>query len=347
MLRSLRLLLLPFSWLFGAVVCLRNAWYASGKRSWRAPVPTLVVGNLSTGGTGKTPHALWVAEILLQHGKHPAMLSRGYGRTVPGFAEVQWGSSSQAVGDEPLLMKRRFPELPVFVCESRVQGIQKLLASHPQVHYVVLDDAFQHRALQPQVALVLLTYESLQKPWFLLPAGDGREPLSALKRAQAVIVSKCPSTLSDADKKAVLDKLRRHTTMPVFFSTYRYLGLVHAQGHTYPEHAQPQKAVLLAGIARPQPLAQWLETCFGQVELMAFADHHPFTRAELEHVLRRAGERPVVTTEKDSMRIHDVWPEFLDHPNVWIAPIVPDLGTDAKRFEHFLLTALDSGKRNG
>lgn len=340
MLRSLRLFLLPFSWLFAAVVALRNAWYASGRRSWRAPVPTVVVGNLSTGGTGKTPHALWIAEVLLQHGKRPAMLSRGYGRKTKGFAEVRWQSSPDAVGDEPLMMKRRFPELPVFVCERRVPGIQKLLASHPQTQYVLLDDAFQHRALQPHLAIVLLTYESLRKPWLLLPAGDGREPLSALKRAGAVMVSKCPEDLTETERKNIDTKLRRYTSAPVFFSTYKYQGLVNAEGNVLPTGAPAGKAVLLAGIANPQPLARWLETRFSRVDVMAFADHHPFTRAELENVLHRAAGSPIVTTEKDAVRIQGVWPEFLGRPDVWTAPILPDLGADAKRFEHFLMEAL-------
>lgn len=340
MLHFLRLLLLPFSGLFALAVRLRNARYAGGKRSWKSPVPTIVVGNLSTGGTGKTPHALWVAELLLQHGKRPAMLSRGYGRTAKGFAEVRRDSTAQTTGDEPLMMKRHFPELPVFVCENRVEGIQKLLTVYPQTQYVVLDDAFQHRALQPHLAIVLLTYESLRKPWLLLPAGDGREPLSALKRAQAVIITKCPAELSEDAKQALLQKPARHTSAPIFFSTFRYLGLVNAQGNAFPADARPDKAVLLAGIANPKPLVRWLKTRFPQVDVMAFADHHPFTRTELENAIQRAAGSPIVTTEKDGIRIHDVWPGFMERPDVWTAPVLPDLGTDAKRFEQFLTGAL-------
>ena len=340
MLHFLRLLLLPFSGLFAWAVRLRNARYAGGKRSWKSPVRTIVVGNLSTGGTGKTPHALWVTERLLQHGKRPAMLSRGYGRRSKGFAEVQWGSSAQTVGDEPLMMKRRFPELPVFVCESRVEGIQKLLKVYPQTEYVVLDDAFQHRALQPHVAIVLLTYGSLQKPWLLLPAGNGREPLSALKRAQAVIVTKCPVGLSEDAKQTLRQRLARYTSAPVFFSSYRYLGLTDADGREYPSDGQKEKAVLLAAIADPKPLEQWLKARFAQVQVTAFRDHHAFSRGELEAALQRAGDGALVTTEKDSVRIHDVWPGFLERPNVWIVPIVPDLGADAWAFEQFLLQAL-------
>jgi len=336
----MRMLLYPFSLLFGGIVRLRNARFASGKRSWKAPVPAIVVGNLSTGGTGKTPHALMVAEILLQHGKHPAMLSRGYGRKTRGFREVKFDASPTETGDEPLMMKRRFPELPVFVCENRVEGIQKLTAQQPQVQYVVLDDAYQHRALQPHVAIVLLTYASLQKPWVLLPAGDGREPLSALGRARVVVVTKCPDGLGDAEKNKIARRIAGYTAAPVFFSTYRYLGLTNAQGQNIQPDAVKDAAILLAGIADPEPLAQWLRTRFKRVDMAAFADHHTFTVKELENVLSKAGDAYIVTTEKDAVRIHDVWPEFLEWPKVLVVPVVPDLGADAKVFEKRLFELL-------
>lgn len=339
----MRMLLYPFSLLFGGIVRLRNARFASGQRSWRSPVPTVVVGNLSTGGTGKTPHALMVAEILLQHGKHPAMLSRGYGRKTRGFREVDFDSSPTETGDEPLMMKRRFPELPVFVCESRVEGIQKLTARQPHVQYVVLDDAFQHRALQPHVAIVLLTYASLQRPWVLLPAGDGREPLSALKRAQMVIVTKCPDGLGEAEKNKIMQRVAGYTAAPVFFSTYRYLGLTDAQGKNMLPDATKDAAVLLAGIADPEPLARWLRGRFTKVDVAAFADHHTFTVKQLENVLSKAGDAYIVTTEKDAVRIHEVWPEFLEWPKVLVVSVVPDMGADSKVFEKRLLELLREG----
>lgn len=337
MLGVLRLLLYPFSLLFGGIVRLRNAWYAVPGRSWKAPVPTVVVGNLSTGGTGKTPHAALVAEILLQHGRRPVSLSRGYGRKTRGFLEAGPESTASEVGDEPLMMKMRFPELPVFVCENRVEGIREILRRRPATGFVVLDDAYQHRALQPHLSVVLLTRASLSKPWLLLPAGDGREPLSALDRAGAVIVSKCPELLAEAEKEALTLRLRKYTAAPIFFSTYRYLGLVAADGRYVTPDAATDTALLFAGIADPGPLADRLRTRFARIDTRYFSDHHAFTRHELEQVLQKAGSGWIVTTEKDGARIHGVWPGFLSHPKLLLVPVVADLGAESKAFEKFLL----------
>lgn len=340
MLRRLRLLLLPFSGLFRVAVGIRSAYYASGKRSWRSPVPTVVIGNLSTGGTGKTPHALWLAEILLQHGRHPAMLSRGYGRKNRGFFEVKNDSRAREVGDEPLMMKRRFPELPVFVCESRVEGIQTLLPLAPKTDVLVLDDAFQHRALQPDLAIALLTYDSLQKPWFLLPAGDGRELLSALSRAQMVIVTKCPADLDETRKQILTDRLHKYTQAPIFFGNYRYLGLIDSEGKEVRPDPASDDVLLFSGIADPAPLEAWLRTRFRSVESVKFPDHHAFTRAELERVRQKADNRRIVTSEKDQTRLADVWPGFTQEADVLIVPVIPTLGADDKRFEHELMLRL-------
>jgi tetraacyldisaccharide 4'-kinase len=339
MLNLLRLLLYPFSVVFGLIVRLRGVWYAS--RSWKSPVPTIVVGNLSTGGTGKTPHAAMVADILLQHGKHPATLSRGYGRKSKGFFEVLTESVSWEVGDEPLMIKNRFPELPVFVCESRIEGIQRLLRIRPMVEFVVLDDAYQHRALKPDVAIVLLTYASLEKTWLLLPAGDGREPLSALSRSQAVIITKCPSGITSENKDRLRKRIKKYTDSPVFFSEYKYLGFINPKGENIKPNSGRDKALLLAGIADPQSLVYWLKPQFFQLDSILFSDHYHFSMKELKDVLFQASDGYIIITEKDKVRIHDVWPEFLQNPNVLVVPITPDLGKDSRNFEKFLFDRLN------
>lgn len=345
MVTALRLLLFPFSLLFGIVVRIRMAWYAS--RGWKSPIPTLVVGNLSTGGTGKTPHTMLVAEILLQHGKQVATLSRGYGRKTKGFLEVETSSKAWEVGDEPLMMKRRYPELPVFVCENRVKGIEKIQASREKGHnkrldYIVLDDAYQHLALKPHFSIVLLTYDSLQKPWFVLPAGDGREPLSALSRSHLVMVTKCPADIPEEQKEKIRNRLSRYTSSPVFFSTYTYLGFINHKG----ENVRPdtgRKAILLVGIARPLPLLAWLDAQFSQVDPVLFADHHLFTEQELQAVISNAEDAYIIITEKDRTRIQDVAPVFLENERVLVIPIVPDLGRESAAFEQFLLNTLTGG----
>jgi len=282
-----------------------------------------------------------VAEILLQHGKHPATLSRGYGRKSKGFFEVSTASTSWEVGDEPLMIKNRFPELPVFVCENRVEGIQHLLRIRPMVEYIVLDDAYQHLALKPDLAIVLLTYTSLEKVWLLLPAGDGREPLSALNRSQAVIITKCPSGITDENKERLKRKISKHTDAPVFFSEYKYLGFINSKGETVKPNSGRDKALLLAGIADPQSLIYWLKPQFFQLDSILFSDHYHFSAKELKDVLSKARDAYVIITEKDRVRIHDVWPEFLLNPNVFVIPITPDLGKDSKIFEKFLFDRLN------
>lgn len=338
MLNALRLLLYPFSLLFGLIVRIRNVWYAS--RGWKAPVPTIVVGNLSTGGTGKTPHAAMIAEMLLMHGKHPATLSRGYGRTTKGFLEVSEESKAWEVGDEPLMIKSRFPELPVFVCEDRVAGIKKMLRINPSIEFIVLDDAYQHRALKPDFAIALFTYASLEKAWLLLPAGNGREPLSALNRSQTVIITKCPAELSNERKEKLKQKIGKYTNSPVFFSEYKYLGFVNNKGENILPNSGRDNALLLAGIADPHTLINWLKPKFFHLDSILFSDHYPFTVLELKKVLSKANGAYIIITEKDKVRIHDVWPEFLHESNVLVVPIVPDLGNQSKDFEKFLLDSL-------
>lgn len=284
-----------------------------------------------------------VAEILLQHGKHPATLSRGYGRKTNGFMEVSTESKAWEVGDEPLMIKNRFPELPVFVCEDRVDGIKRIQESRAQsqdksLEYIVLDDAYQHLALKPDLAIVLLTYDSLVKPWLLLPAGNGREPLSALGRAHGVIVTKCPTEIAVEREEKIKKRLAKHTSAPIFFSRYKYLGFVNNRGENIFPNSGRDNALLLAGIADPHTLINWLKPQFFHLDSVLFSDHYPFTISELKKVLSKANGAYIIVTEKDRVRIHDVWPEFLQEPTVLVIPIVPDLGNQSKDFEKFLLT---------
>lgn len=339
MLKFFRLLLFPFSLLFALVVRLRVVWCAKRRKS--ALLPSIVVGNLTTGGTGKTPHALYIAELLLQHGKEVAMLSRGYGRKTKGFIEVREQAAASQVGDEPLMMKQRFPELPVFVCEKRVEGIQKIGTWQNQhnkkLDCVVLDDAFQHLALLPDLAIVLLTYASLQEPWILLPAGNAREPLSALERAEIIIVTKCPNGMDNSEKARMKNRIAKNTQAPVFFSTYRYLGLIGKYGQKVSANTS-ENCVLVAGLANPSDLVAWLKNQFAEVKTVLFPDHHLFSRGELEQIVKNNPAHFIVISEKDRVRIQEVWPGFLEKENVLTIAIHPDLGEERYAFEELLLS---------
>jgi tetraacyldisaccharide 4'-kinase len=336
MISIFRKLLWPVSLLFGVIVRLRRWMYSNVRSRFSAPVPVVVVGNLASGGTGKTPHTARIAELLLHHGKRPAWLSRGYGRNTSCFHEVDYSEKPSEAGDEPLMVKQRFPELPVFVCANRKEGIIKLLRSFPQTEVILLDDAFQHLRIKPHISVVLLTHRSLTEPWYLLPSGDGREPLSALRHADAVVVTKCPTALVAAEKERLTLHLRQWFGGPVFFSEYVYHHLENREGKT----PEGKEIHLLAGIADPLPMLDYLKSRFEQVHPHFFRDHHAFSRRELDQIFTLVGNAPLVTTEKDRVRILEVMPESAYYNNLYTLPVTVRFQEDNAAFERWLMASL-------
>ena len=312
------LLLLPFSWLYAAVMAVRNYLYDRGwKQSESYPVPLLNVGNLRVGGTGKTPHVEWLVEELLRQGHCPAILSRGYGRQTQGPRLAGPADSAATVGDEPWQYHGQFAarRVPVAVAEKRRLGVALLLREHPATTVVVLDDAYQHRAVRPTLNILLT---ELARPFYddqVLPAGRLRERRAGAARADVVIVTKCPPDLSAAAQAAAGQRVRRYARagVPVLFSAYDYAApqpltaadeVVAAASGLAPG-AGP--ALLLTGIAQPGPLREHLAAQGYVIGFHAgFPDHHAFAPADL------AGLRahwqpgwPIFTTEKDATRLLD------------------------------------------
>ncbi|HEX5002424.1 MAG TPA: tetraacyldisaccharide 4'-kinase [Bacteroidia bacterium] len=305
----MRLLLYPFSFCYGLVVVLRNFFYDSGIfPSVKFNLPVILVGNLSTGGTGKTPHTEYLIRLL--SGKYRvATLSRGYGRQSKGFREVTLRSSVNEAGDEPLLYKTRHPELTVTVCENRAEGIRTIIKQFPNVQVILMDDGFQHRRVVPGFKILLTSW---QRPFYkdhLLPAGNLREPVSGKRRADCLIVTKTPDGV-EAEKKSITRKVRMHEK-PVLFSSLTY-------GHpkpvftgtvvTFPEH--PKVVILFAGIADAGRFVEYVTARYVKPDIFLFGDHHEYTPAELdelaEHFQTRMLNEPstvLLTTEKDAMRL--------------------------------------------
>ena len=311
----LTLLLLPFSWLYAAVLAVRNWLYDIGwKPSETFAVPLLSVGNLRVGGTGKTPHVVWLVEELLRQGHRPAILSRGYGRRTKGPRLAGPTDSAATVGDEPWQYVQHFSaqSVPMAVAEARRLGVHLLLQRHPEITVTVLDDAFQHRAVRPALT-VLLT--ELARPFYadeVLPAGRLRETRSGASRADIIIVTKCPPDLSLATRQAVEQRVRRYSQplAPVIFSAYDYGPPTALLSETLPI-ALPAAgsglvpALLLTGIAQPGPLREHLEQRGYAIQHQAiFPDHHAFQPADLAVVRAhwQAGW-PIFTTEKDATRL--------------------------------------------
>lgn len=308
-------LLLPCSKLYGTVVYVRNKmfdWKILRQHSFGVPV--IVVGNIAVGGTGKTPHVEFIISAL-RSSHHVAYLSRGYKRRTKGFVPATPKSTPRDIGDEAYQIYHKFGgEVTVAVCEDRVLGIRELLAVDPDINMLVLDDAFQHRYVRPTVAVVVTEYS---RPVFedkLLPFGRLREPVRALNRADIVVVSKCPPRLKPMDYRIFSNNINLFPYQKLFFSRYAYQPLrplfPDAVRHIpYLDWLGSDDTVLaVAGIGNPRPFVRHLKSYCFRVKVNVFADHHDYTRKDLDTILRRytqirSSVKYIITTEKDAVRL--------------------------------------------
>ncbi len=290
-------------------MAIRNWLYDAGwKKSEAFAVPLLNVGNLRVGGTGKTPHVSWLVEELLRQGHRPAILSRGYGRNTRGPRLAGPHDSAATVGDEPWQYFAQFAgrPVPIAVAEARRPGVRLLLQAHPETTVIVLDDAYQHRAVRPALNLLLT---ELARPFYadeVLPAGRLRESRRGARRADVVIVTKCPPNLPNYNQSVVAQCVQAYSrpAVPVLFSAYDY-GAPQTLRPALAALPLAGPALLLTGIAQPGPLREYLESQGYQIQHHAvFPDHHTFQPADLA-ALRAHWQPgwPIFTTEKDATRL--------------------------------------------
>ena len=308
--------LLPFSILYGLIIRLRNLAFDRGILHQSAfDIPVIVAGNISTGGTGKSPLTIYLARLLTPS-KRVAILSRGYGRDTSGYVRVSTGHTAREVGDEPLQYAVCLPEVVVAVCEKRVVGINRLLDLTPAPDLVLLDDAFQHRYVKPGLSLLLTEFNAPFTDDLLLPAGRLREPPSSAKRADAIVVTKCPEDLSSSAALAMASRLRKRTGQPVFFSSIRHAHPVSAgPGFSEMEFDLKNTAIFFfCGIARPSYPLNHLKKCSLKVEARIFPDHHSYSGDELLSIIsdfnqfasaNKACTPILLTTRKDLMRLYN------------------------------------------
>ena len=294
----MRFLLLPFAILYGLGVRLRHFLYDRGwLSSKRYPFPILCVGNLAVGGTGKTPMVEYLVRLLGQ--EQVAILSRGYRRKTRRFVLADDSATAMTLGDEPYQYHRKFPRATVAVCESRQEGIERLL-ENPHFKYIILDDAFQHRKVQAGTNLLLTSYDKLYTQDFLLPVGSLRDIRSRARKAQIIIVTKCPE-LTQTEQEKIIQQLKPLPSQKVYFTSIAYSDRVYSH-----EDSQALKDfiatpfTLVTGIANPTPLVDFLEKQGASFEHLAYSDHHHFSNRELEFL--RQKER-ILTTEKDYVRL--------------------------------------------
>ncbi len=322
-----RIFLYPIALLYGAVVALRNLLYDAGFfSSVRFSVPVISIGNLSMGGTGKTPHVEYLVR-LFEYRYPTATISRGYKRRSQGFIVADESANALKIGDEPMQYHMKFPELVVCVAEERMTGIPALLQRFPNTEVVVMDDAFQHRSVKAGFHILITDYA---KPYYndhILPFGGLREGRGAAKRADIIIMSKCPPNMTRAEADEIVRKLAPSPGQQVFFTGINY-GTPYNFFTREEISLQGKNIVLVTGIAKPQPLQDYLSATAAGVHPLAYRDHHYFVTADIEEIHAafknwNVSDKIVATTEKDAARLMLLAGKLADlQMDIAVVPIV-------------------------
>ena len=338
----LKYLLLPFSLIYGAVLYVRHFLYDYGILSSRTfDFPLIVIGNLSVGGTGKSPMTMYLANLLEQY--HPAVLSRGYGRKTRGFVEVNDHSNHSETGDEPMMFKYLIPNLEVFVCEDRPAGVERILSVCKNCRVILLDDAFQHRKLNAGLTILLFDYEKLVQGDFLLPAGRRRDLWVRRHKADFIVVTRSPA-LPDQNL------LRHFPKKKVFFSRYRYVKYQNIEGNFLDvKDLKGSKIYLLTGIASPEGLVRHYKEISSELRHDCFPDHHDYTENDVNRIRKNmvmfAGkDGKCITTTKDLMRLKELLEPEMLRQFYFAEPLVEI--DQAQEFNHMILTYVNTGIRN-
>jgi tetraacyldisaccharide 4'-kinase len=343
--KFLRLLLFPFSLIYGVVVIIRNWCYDSGIfKSRKFFIPIISVGNLDVGGAGKSPMTEYLVR-LFKNDYRLGTLSRGYGRKTKGYftaANNSTGSVAALIGDEPAQFHQKFPDITVAVCEDRVTGIKTLQFDHK---LIILDDAYQHRAVTPGLSLLLFDYNRVDEPHLLLPAGNLREPFSGRKRADILIITKCPETLTADEQAVILKRIKPFANQQVFFTSIVYQSMQTMDGKPADEVITTDTTVfILTGIANANPLINHIKNYTQQIIHHNYPDHHRFS---LKNISKLAAEfsacsskhKVIITTEKDAQRLteRELLPLIKQLP-VLIMPIgISFLNGEQPKFDQFVI----------
>lgn len=311
-----RKILFPFVPFYFLASWLRNVCYDLGiKSSFKYDIPVICVGNLSVGGTGKTPMIEYLIK-LLKTNYEVATLSRGYKRTSKGFLIADANVNASLIGDEPFQFYKKFNDIIVSVDANRQRGIGELIQLDDIPDVILLDDAYQHRKVRAGLNLLLTSYDDLYTDDLLLPAGNLREPKSGAKRADAIIVTKCPEGILSVEKERIVSVLKPLQHQQVFFSTIVYSNTIKSfDSEISITHLIDKEFTLITGIAKSKYLVDFLNRKGLKFKHLNFSDHHKFTKAEIEMIQQKPF---VVTTEKDFMRLS---PYFEASNKLWYLPI--------------------------
>jgi tetraacyldisaccharide 4'-kinase len=308
LIKCLRILLFPFAVLYGGVVSLRNRLYNKGiLKTFKFDIPIINVGNLNTGGTGKSPMVEYLIDLLKPNFK-TAVLSRGYKRKTKGYHLANLQTKVVEIGDEPMQFYQRFPDVAVAVGEERILAVPNLLYDKPETAVIILDDAFQHRAITAGLNLLLTDYSNRYTNDFFLPTGNLRDAISSADRAQAVIVTKCPGTLTSKEAGFIKNELKLLPNQGLFFTTLHYEVPYQWDSKLTVPLTKDTNVLLVTGIANPTPLIDYIKSKSANCEAICFSDHHQFTQAEINNIKNQFSKigdnnKLILTTAKDAVRL--------------------------------------------
>ncbi|MEN9684356.1 MAG: hypothetical protein RLZZ28_142 [Bacteroidota bacterium] len=325
-LKSFRVLLLPIALLYGLIIYIRNRLYDKKYvDSATFNFPLICIGNLSVGGTGKSPLVEYLIELLSPNFKI-ATLSRGYKRKTKGYVLANERTTALEIGDEPMQFHLKYPGISVASCEERIVGIPHLLQDVPGLEAILLDDAFQHRMVNAGLNILLTEYSNLYIHDFFLPTGDLRDEKKSAKRAQIILVTKCPYNLSIEEKNQLIESLNLQPEQSAYFTTIEYGTPYHIINRSDEWLLTPRdEALLVCGIANPKPLKEYLNEKTHSYYQLAYSDHHIFSIDDLKEITRkyesiRAKDKLILTTEKDAVRLIKFTEQLADIP-LYILPI--------------------------
>lgn len=309
--------LYPLSILYRIVTDIRNILYDTGiLHSEKFDIPVICIGNITVGGTGKTPHAEYLISLLRNDFK-VALLSRGYKRRSKGFRIASQSSTILEIGDEPLQIFNKFPDILVAIDSDRVNGIKTIMKEQPGTDLIILDDGFQHRSVKPGLSILLTDYSRVLTRDYLMPFGNLRENRNNRKRAGVIVVSKTPGTSMEAEKNRITGELKTDERQKLFFSSVEYGNLSPVFVTFSSEKPLPAKpdqqvygAVVVTGIAAPGPLIEYLERSFREIIHLCFPDHHYYSENDIRKIGKafknlKSSEKMIITTEKDAVRLRE------------------------------------------
>jgi tetraacyldisaccharide 4'-kinase len=325
LLRSFRIFLFPLALLYWLAISVRNLLFDKKViRSAKFGLPLICVGNLAVGGTGKSPMVEYILDLLLGRYK-VATLSRGYKRRTKGYLLANTTTTALEIGDEPMSFHLKFPNVPVAVGEQRIEAIPQLLHDCPDTEVIILDDAFQHRSIAPDVNVLLTEYSNLFTRDFYLPTGDLRDQKKRYKDAQIIVVTKCPENLTWEEKQKITKEINPIQEQTIFFTAIEYGKPYHFVFKTTKELETDEEVLLITGISNPKPLKKYVEDRSNSYQLLQYRDHHIFTVDDWKEINKTfekfdTENKRILTTEKDMVRL-DKFSQEMNSLPFYVVPI--------------------------